>query len=150
MEADSIAWAIKRLRGHLWGTKHIIYLDHKKVENIGKSGDHYARVQPWLEYFSLIDYTLECRKGSANGDADFMSRLPLPSALNDRSRSSHPTSIDDGGIYLPHPACGPRTSYSPVHGVGSSGLVPRPDSAVLVGLHFVSSASAIFGYMGHV
>ena len=49
LEAGSIVWAIKRLRGCLWGTKFRVFSDHKALENIGKVGDHNARVQRWLE-----------------------------------------------------------------------------------------------------
>ena len=45
LEADSIVWAIKRLRGYLWGTKFRIFSDHKALESIGKVGDQNARVQ---------------------------------------------------------------------------------------------------------
>ena len=44
LEAASIVWAIKRLRGHLWGTKFSIFSDRKALESIGKVGDHNARV----------------------------------------------------------------------------------------------------------
>ncbi|MEP2272374.1 MAG: ribonuclease H family protein, partial [Marinobacter sp.] len=78
LEAGSIVWAIKRLRGYLWGTKFPIFSDHKALESIGKVRDHNARVQRWLEFFTAFVYTLEYRKGNANGNADFLSRLPEP------------------------------------------------------------------------
>ena len=45
LEADGIVWAIKRLRGHLWSTKFLIYSDHKALENINKVSEHSAHVQ---------------------------------------------------------------------------------------------------------
>ena len=63
--------------------------------NIGKVVDHNARVQRWLEYLTAFDYTLEYRKGSANGNAAFLSRLPQPATEHDRSGSSRLTPIDD-------------------------------------------------------
>ena len=45
VEADSIVWAIKRLRAYLWGTKFRIFSDHKALESIGRIRDHNARVQ---------------------------------------------------------------------------------------------------------
>ncbi|CAB1107749.1 unnamed protein product [Ectocarpus sp. CCAP 1310/34] len=77
LEAGGIVWAIKRLRGYMWSTKFIIYSDHKALESIGKVGEHNARVQRWLEFLSNFTYTLKYRKGSANGNADFLSRLPF-------------------------------------------------------------------------
>ena len=38
-----------------------------------KVGEHNARVQRWLEFLSAYPYTLEYRKSSANGNANFLS-----------------------------------------------------------------------------
>ena len=46
-------------------------------------GNHNARVQRWLEFLTAFDYNLEYRKGSANGNADFLSRLPEPATEHD-------------------------------------------------------------------
>ena len=45
LEAGSIVWGLKRLRGYLWGTKFRVLSDHKGLESIGKVGNHNARVQ---------------------------------------------------------------------------------------------------------
>ena len=84
------------------------------------------------------NYTLEHRKGSANGNADFLSRLPAPATEHDRTGSSSLISVEDGGIFLIR-ACELRTRASPIPGVGLSGLVPHPKSAVLGGLPFAPS-----------
>ena len=62
LEAGSIVWAIKRLRGHLWSTRFEIYSDHKALENIAKVGEHNARVRRWLESLSAYNYTLNTAK----------------------------------------------------------------------------------------
>ena len=95
LEAGSIVWSIKRLRGYLWGTKFRIFSDHKALESIGKVGDHNARIRKWLEFLTAFDCTLEYRRGSVNGNADFLSRLPEPATERDLAR---------GRLrYLPHP-----------------------------------------------
>ena len=137
LEAGSIVWPIKCLRGYLWGTKFRIFSGHKALESIGKVGDHNARVQRWLEFLTAFDHTLEYRKGSANENADFLSRLPEPATEHDRKGSSCLIPVEDGGIFLIR-ACGLRTWASPIPGVGLSGLVPHPESAVLSGLPFAS------------
>ncbi|CAB1117165.1 unnamed protein product [Ectocarpus sp. CCAP 1310/34] len=38
LEAGSIVWCIKRLRGYLWGTKFRIFTDHKSLEHFAKWG----------------------------------------------------------------------------------------------------------------
>ena len=78
LPAGSIGWALKRLRGYLWGTKFRIFSDHKALDKIGKVGNHNARVQKCHEFLTAFDYTLNYRKGNANGNADFLSRLPEP------------------------------------------------------------------------
>ena len=88
LEAGGIVWAIKRLRGDLWGTRFHVFSDHKALESIGKVGDHNARVQRWVEFLIAFDNTLKCRKGSANRNADFLSRLPESAMEHNRSGSS--------------------------------------------------------------
>ena len=90
--------ALKRLRGYLWGTKFSVFPDHKALGSIGKGGNHNARVQRWLEFLTVFDYTLEYRKGSANGNADFLSRLPEHAMEHDRSGSTSHNPVEDGGI----------------------------------------------------
>ena len=50
LEASNIVWALKRLRGYLWGNKFRIFSDHNALERIVKVEDHNARVQRWLEF----------------------------------------------------------------------------------------------------
>ena len=126
LEAGSIVWALKRLRGCLWGTKFRIFSDHKVLKIIGKEENHNARVQRWLEFLTAFDYTREYQKGSANGNADFLSRLPQPATENDRNCSTCLTPAKDGGIYLIM-ACGLYTPASPIPGVGLGGLMPRTE-----------------------
>ena len=85
LEAGSIVWPIKRLRGYLWGTTFRIFSNHKAFESIDRVGDHNARVQRWLEFLTAFYYTLEYRNGSADGNADFLSRLPEPATEHNLS-----------------------------------------------------------------
>ena len=74
LEAGSIVWALKRLRGY-----HVPNI--LKPQGSGKhrqSGNHNARVQRWLEFLTAFEYILEYRKGSANGNADFLSSSNPP------------------------------------------------------------------------
>ena len=83
--------------------------------------------------FPAFDYTLETIPSStanANRNTDFLFRLPEPVTDHDLRGCSSLTSRDDGDIFLIR-ACGLRTCTSPTSGVGLSGLVPRPENAVL-------------------
>ena len=113
-------------------------LQPQGIGNMGKVGNHNARVQQWLEFLTAFDYTLEFRKGSADGNADFLSRLPEPTTGHGRSGSTSLNPVEDGGIYLIR-ACGLRTPSSPIPGVGLGGLVPRTENAVLGWLPFTSA-----------
>ena len=102
-----------------------------------------------MSFVTAFGYTLEYRTGIANGNADFLSRLPEPATEHDRSGSRSTTPVYDGSIFLIR-ACGLRTRASPISGVGFSGLVPHPESAVLGGIPFASRFFAIFAHTGHV
>ena len=121
LEVGSIVSGIKRLRGHLWSTKFVIYSDHRALENITKVDKHIARVQSWLDFLSAYTYTLEYRKGTANGNADLLSRLPQPAT--DRTEPNRLSSPDTLGIYLIHP-CGFTPCEPSMPGIGLGGLVP--------------------------
>ena len=129
---------MKRLRGYLWGTKFRTFSDHEALESIDIVGDHNALVQRWLEFLTAFDFTLEYRRSSANGNADFLSCLPEPATEHDCTGSSNLTPVEDGGIFLIR-ACELRARPSPISGVGLSGLVPRPERAALGEIPFASS-----------
>ena len=133
LEAGSMVWALKRLRGYLWGTNFRILSDHKALESIGKVGNHNARVQRWFEFPTAFDYTPEYRKGRANGNVDFLSRLPKPATEHDRNGSTGLAPVEDGGIYLIR-ACELYTPSSPIPAVGLGGLMPRTEKNALGGL----------------
>ena len=44
LEAGSIVWSIKRLRGYLWGTNFRFFSDHKAFESLDKIAEHNPRV----------------------------------------------------------------------------------------------------------
>ena len=114
-----------------------------------QSGDHNARVQRWLEFLTTFNYTLEYRKGSANGNADFLSCLPEPATEHDRNSWTSLTRVGDGGIYLMR-ACGQHTPFSPILGVGLGGLCPAPKVMPWVGSLSPLPTFAIFAHTGHV
>ena len=100
LEAGSIVCSIKHLRGYLRGTTFRTFSDHKALGTIAEVAEHNPRVQRWLEFLTAYRYTLEYRKGSANGNADFLSRLPLPASEDNRSGRSRLTPSDEERIYL--------------------------------------------------
>ncbi|MEP1591365.1 ribonuclease H family protein, partial [Sulfitobacter sp.] len=148
LEAGSIVWAVKRLRGYLCGTKFRIISDHKALESMAKVGDHNARVQRWLQFLTAFNPTLEYRKGNANGNADSPSRLPEPATEHDRSGSSRLNPVEDGGIFLIR-ACGLRARSSPTPGVWV-GWCPAVKVPSWVDYLSPLRIFAIFAHTGHV
>lgn len=119
LEAGGIIWALRRLRGYLWSTHFEIYTDHQALTSIAKVGEHNARVQRWMEYLSNFTYKLIYRKGSANGNADFLSRLPLPAAPADVSGPDSIVDMDVQGIFLIRAMGGSyRSTSTPNVGLG--------------------------------
>ena len=94
--------------------------------------DRNARIQRWLEFLTVFDYTLEYRNRSANDNADFLSRLPKPATEHDPIGSKSLTPVEDDGLYLIR-ACGLHTPSSPIPGIGLGGLMPN----ALGGLPFI-------------
>ena len=133
LEAGSIVWSIKRLRGYLWSTPFSIFSDHKALESLSKIGEKNARVQRWLEYLTAFRYTLEYRKGASNGNADFLSRLPLAPTDQDRHGSTSLAPPTEESLYLIR-SCGFTSPASPTPGVGLGGLVPSSPGSTMGGL----------------
>ena len=128
-----------RLPVYLWGTKFRISSDHKVLEEHGKvivGGDHNVRVQRWLDFVIAFEYTLEYRKSSANRNSGFLSRPPQPALITAAL-----------GL-LDSPPRTRRPYTSPVPGIGSGGLVPRPEDDVLGGLLLTPSDFRNFGAHG--
>ena len=118
-------WSIRRLRRCLFGVYFLVFTDHQCLQKICKIGETKPRIQRWMEFLSAYNFRLSYRRGRKNANADFLSRLPLPSIEEDISGASALTDPDDLGVYLIR-ACGFITPSCPVPGVGLGGLAPSP------------------------
>ncbi len=100
LECAAIVWAVKKNRQLFYGIPFIVVSDHQPLKNLESLSTKVNRVQRWYDFLSAYTYTLEYRPGKANGNADLMSRLPLPATEADNHpdvRLSDPTDID---VYL--------------------------------------------------
>lgn len=86
-----------------------------------------------MEGPSAYNFSLSCCRGKDNANADFLSRLPLPSTEEGISGSRTLSGPDDLGVYPIH-ACGLIPSSCPIPGIVLSGLIPQLDSPILDGL----------------
>ena len=67
----SIVWTIERLQDYHSETAFRVFSNYKAVESIGIAGYHNSNVRWWLKFLTAFGHTLEYRKSSANGNADF-------------------------------------------------------------------------------
>ena len=101
------------------------------------SGFHRRRVPPtdskdrrnqtthtrWMAFLSAYNFSLCCRRGKDNVNADILSRLPLPPTDENISGYCALTDKDDLGVYLIR-ACGLVPSFCPIPAIGLGGLAP--------------------------
>ena len=74
LEAGSIVWAIKRLRGYLWGTKFRVVLEHKALESIGRVGGPQC-ARPAV---ARVSHRVRLRTPSSTARAVSYTHLTLP------------------------------------------------------------------------
>ena len=84
-EALAIIFGVKHFHQYLLGRSFKIQSDHKPLqhlfaENKGIPTLASARIQRWALILSAYSYSIEYKPGSAHGNADGLSRLPLPNA----------------------------------------------------------------------
>lgn len=76
-------WAIKKTRQLLYGIPFVVIRDHQPLKNLESLSNKVNRVQRWFDVVSAYTYTFAYRPGTANSDADLMSRLSLPVSSDD-------------------------------------------------------------------
>ncbi|GJU99087.1 reverse transcriptase domain-containing protein [Tanacetum coccineum] len=74
LELGTIVFALKIWRHYLYGTKSVIYTDHKIVQHIFIQKELNMRQRRWIELFSDYDCEIHYHSGKANMVADALSR----------------------------------------------------------------------------
>ncbi|GJS19647.1 reverse transcriptase domain-containing protein [Tanacetum coccineum] len=69
-----VVFAFKIWRHYLYGTKSVIYTDHKSLQHIFSQKELNMRQHRWIEFFSDDDYKILYHPGKANVVADALSR----------------------------------------------------------------------------
>ena len=90
-EGLALVFAVRKFHHFLFGHKFTMVTDHKPL--LGLFGEHKpipdrsaARIARWALLLSAYDYKLVYRQGVLNGNADALSRLPLPLLEGDISQ----------------------------------------------------------------
>lgn len=81
-EALAMVFAMEKFYKYVYGHFVTIFTDHKPLEGIfnckkGEPPVIATRLQRYVIRLSIFDYEVKHRKGKNNGNADFLSRLPI-------------------------------------------------------------------------
>ncbi|GKB48183.1 reverse transcriptase domain-containing protein [Tanacetum coccineum] len=74
LELGAVVFALKTWRHYLYGTKSVIYWDHKSLQHIFDQKDLNMRQRRWIELFSDYECEIRYHPGKANVVADALSR----------------------------------------------------------------------------
>ncbi|GKF27510.1 putative reverse transcriptase domain-containing protein, partial [Tanacetum coccineum] len=77
MPRGAVMFALKIWRHYLYGTKSVIYMDHKSLQHIFSQKDLNMRQRRWIELFSDYDCEIRYYHGKANMVADALSRKEI-------------------------------------------------------------------------
>ncbi|GKE23653.1 putative reverse transcriptase domain-containing protein, partial [Tanacetum coccineum] len=74
LELGAVIFALKTWRHYLYGTKSVIYTDHKSLQHIFDQKELNMRQRRWIELFSDYECEIRYHPGKANVVADALSR----------------------------------------------------------------------------
>ncbi|GJV70243.1 putative reverse transcriptase domain-containing protein [Tanacetum coccineum] len=74
LELGALVFALKTWRHYLYGTKSVIYTDHKSLQHIFDRKELNMRQRRWIELFSDYECEIRYHPGKANVVADALSR----------------------------------------------------------------------------
>ncbi|GKA29023.1 putative reverse transcriptase domain-containing protein [Tanacetum coccineum] len=85
LELGALVFALKMCRNYLYGTKYIMFTDHKSLQHILDQKELNMRQRRWLELLSDYDCELLYHPGKANMVDDALSRKSRPKPLRVRA-----------------------------------------------------------------
>ncbi|GJR17152.1 reverse transcriptase domain-containing protein [Tanacetum coccineum] len=108
LELGAVVFALKIWRHYLYGTKSVIYTDHKILQHIFSQKELNMRQRHWIELFSDYDCEIRYHPGKANVVADALSRkervkpkrvramnMILQSSIKDRILTAQKEVVDE-------------------------------------------------------
>ncbi|GJR18619.1 retrotransposon protein, putative, ty3-gypsy subclass [Tanacetum coccineum] len=85
LELGVVVFALKMWRHYLYGTKCVVFTDHKSLQHIIDQKELNMRQRRWLKLLSNYDCELRYHPGKANVVADALSRKSRPKPLRVRA-----------------------------------------------------------------
>ena len=98
LEMLAVIYGINKFRHYVAGTKFILQTDHKALEGLMKSKDLQGRMARWVTSLQEYQFTLQYRKGSANANADTLSRLPVQHTIGSIHQQLHADANADDDV----------------------------------------------------
>ncbi|GJX90754.1 putative reverse transcriptase domain-containing protein, partial [Tanacetum coccineum] len=108
LELGAVVFALKIRRHYMYGTKSVIYTDHKSLHHIFSQKELNMRQRRWIELFSDYDCEIRYHPGKANVVADALSRkekvkpkisramnMTLQSSIKDRILAAQKEAVDE-------------------------------------------------------
>nr|GEY43145.1 hypothetical protein [Tanacetum cinerariifolium] len=89
LELSAVVFALKMWRHYLYGTKCVVFTDHKSLQHILDQKELNMRQRRWLELLSDYDSEIRYHPGKANIVADTLSRKERIKPLNFRALIMH-------------------------------------------------------------
>jgi hypothetical protein len=77
LEMLAVVYGIQKFRHYVLGTKFLLQTDHRALQGLMKRKDLQGRVARWVTTLQEYEFDIEYRKGTANANADALSRLPV-------------------------------------------------------------------------
>ncbi|GKA25987.1 putative reverse transcriptase domain-containing protein [Tanacetum coccineum] len=85
LELGAVVFALKMWRHYLYGTKCVVFTDHKSLQHILDQKELNMRQRRWLELLSDYDYEIRYHPGKANVVADALSQKERSKPLRVRA-----------------------------------------------------------------
>nr|GEZ78529.1 putative reverse transcriptase domain-containing protein [Tanacetum cinerariifolium] len=85
LELGAVMFALKMWRHYLYGTKYVVFTDHKSLQHILDQKELNMRQRRWLELLSYYDCEIRYHPGKANVVADTLSRKERSKPLRVRA-----------------------------------------------------------------
>ncbi|GJU26812.1 putative reverse transcriptase domain-containing protein [Tanacetum coccineum] len=85
LELGAVVFALKMWRHYLYGTKCVVFTDHKSLQHILDQKELNMRQRRWLELLSDYDCEIRYHPGKANVEADALSRKERSKPLRVRA-----------------------------------------------------------------
>ncbi|GKC40186.1 putative nucleotidyltransferase, ribonuclease H [Tanacetum coccineum] len=111
LELGAVVFALKIWRHYLYGTKSVIYTDHKSLQHIFSQKELNMRQRRWIELFSDYDCEIRYHPGKANVVVDALSRketvkpkrviamnMILQSSIKDRILTAQKEAVDEFSV----------------------------------------------------